>query len=520
MISKEIKTVDVPSPGDGRYWEQIQRNGNPEYVFYTPAHRNPITKEESINYDHFHLEPEEKQNTNYYPMPNAPWPLCGIPQEPSETLWEDIRSFIYDHVDFPDERLYDVKTAWLLCTWIPEAFNTAPYWRYLGTKNSGKTRALEVDQHLTYRGTLSPSVTEAALYRLIEKYKITYLLDETEIYNQEQKQATQHVLNAGYRRGQQVFRCEQAPNGETIVTGYNPFGFKALAGTRVLKDTLESRCIPCVMQKNTRPVNFMLNIPQAKKLRNQLLLWRFRRLAALDEISESSEGNEPSEGYLEPPKSLHLIKNSRIVEIFTPLIIIAEDEEARNNIITYAIDTYKETQEEESSGPEAQVLQAIISCGDRLESGKFATKWVAAAFNQDRPENEQWRTQTIGKIVKTLGFKPKRMTGGASGYVYDFDLISKLSERYEIPPSDSPSLDSLPSPPSLDNTIKKLEPPKPIQNQLKSIIECLTLENVNLNAAEIAEKIGSTYEETNKLLMILDRDGTTFQPRPGFWRLS
>lgn len=516
----EPKTVDVPSPGDGRYWEQIQRNGEPEYVFYTPAYKNLITKQESINYDKFNLVSDEKHNIHYKPMNNPPWPLCGPPTEPSETLWEDIKTFVYNHIDFPDPRLYDVKTAWLLCTWIPEAFNVAPYWRYLGYKNVGKTRGLEVDQHLTYRGTLSPSVTEAALYRLIEKYKITYLLDETEIYNNEQKQATQHVLNAGYRRGQQVFRCEQAPNGEIIVLGYNPFGFKGLAGTRLLKDTLESRCITTIMQKNIRPVNFMLDIQGAKKLRNQLLLWRFRRLAALDEISEGSEGSEPSEGYLEPPKSLHLIKNSRIVEIFAPLITIADNEEARQNIINFAIDTYKETQEEESSGVEAEILQIIIQCRDRLQSGKFATKWVADFFNSDRSDKEEWKTSTIGKAIKTLGFKPKRMTGGASGYVFDAELIQNLSERYDIPPSEYPSLHSLPSLPSLNDGLKVLDPPKPIQEQLKKIVECLTLEEVNLNAAEIAEKIGSTYEETVKLLSITDRDGTTFQPRPGFWRLA
>ena len=54
-MSTEPKTVDVPMPGDGRYWDQIVRNGNPEYVFYTPACRNPLTNEESINYDKFHM---------------------------------------------------------------------------------------------------------------------------------------------------------------------------------------------------------------------------------------------------------------------------------------------------------------------------------------------------------------------------------------------------------------------------------------------------------------------------------
>ena len=270
------KVVNVPSPGDGKYWEQIQRNGDPEYVFYRPP--TEIMKTEALSYDAFHIVTDEKFSTHYHPMKTSFWPLCGEPEDPGLSLWDDVKSYIFSHVDFSDPRLYDVKTAWIMMTWIPESFNVAPYWRYIGTKNTGKTRALEVDQQLSYRGTLSPSVTEAALYRLIEKYHITYLLDETEIYNNEQKQATQHVLNAGYRRGQLVLRCEKAENGEIIVVGYNPFGPKALGGTKILKDTLESRCIPVVMEKNIRKVNFVLNLAEAKKLRSRLLLWRFRRL--------------------------------------------------------------------------------------------------------------------------------------------------------------------------------------------------------------------------------------------------
>jgi hypothetical protein len=459
-----------------------------------------------LNYDHYHTEHTENHTTKYNPMPNPPWPLCGEPEEPKKNLWQDIKNYIHQHIDLPDERLYDVKTAWILCTWIPEAFNTAPYWRYLGTPNNGKTRALEVDQHLTYRGTLSASITEAALYRLIEKYKITYLLDETEIYNNEQKQATQHVLNAGYRRGQQVFRCEQAENGEIIVVGYSPYGFKALAGTRLLKDTLESRCIPTVMQRNTRPVNYMLNIPGARKLRSRLLLWRFRRLADLEEAGEACEGSESGEGIFEPPEIFHQIKNSRLVELFAPLIDVAEDEVARENIIGYAFDMYRETAEEESSGAEAEILGAIIACHARLESGKFATRWVAESFNGDKPEREHWKASSVGRLIKTLGFKPKRMGGGASGYVYDSDLIMRLSERYDTPPLGAPSLPSL----SSQGSLLLEERMNEVRRCIAGGCECVE---------EIVEEVGIASDGVLGILRVLERDGLVFQSKPGIWRL-
>ena len=437
------KVVNVPSPGDGRYWEQIQRNGKPEYVFY----RAPtLGLPEAINYDSFHIVADEKYSTHYHPMKVSFWPLCGELMEPGLSLWDDVKAFVFDHVEFSDPRLYDVKTAWIMMTWITEAFNVAPYWRYIGTKNTGKTRALEVDQQLCYRATLSPSVTEAALYRLIEKYHVTYLLDETEIYNNEQKQATQHVLNAGYRRGQLVLRCEKAENGEIIIVGYDPFGPKALGGTRILKDTLESRCVPVVMERNTRQINFELNMAEAKRLRSRLLMWRFRRLHDLGQvISDVSEVSDPSEVYLEAPQSLHQVKNSRIVELFAPLMRLAVDDEGRKNIVSYAIDTYRDTQEEDSSGYDGQIINSIIKCHSQLESGKFSTRMVTTFFNEDKTEKEEWGVRSVGKTIKTLGFRPKRMTGGAAGYIYDADLVSRLSEVYDLGVSRYTSLGSLTS---------------------------------------------------------------------------
>ncbi|MFC1803671.1 hypothetical protein ACFL0D_06925 [Thermoproteota archaeon] len=441
----ELKIVDEPSPGDGKYWEQIQRNGKHEYVIYTPAHRNIITKTESLNYDSFLMVDEEKYSINYHPMKIVPWALCNEPTEYGPELWDEIYHYVLDHVYLPDIRLYDVVTAWVFYTWIPEAFTVAPYLRLLGKKNVGKTRLLEVLYYLTYRGTLTPSITEAVLFRFLQDYKITYLLDETEIYGSETKQAIQHVLNAGYRRGQFAFRMEKTETGKYIPVGFNVFGPKALAGTRTLKDTLESRCIQIVMEKNPRdrPVNFMVDTLRAKRIRNKLLLYRFRRLADLDQLSEDSELSEISEGYNEAPPELHQINNSRIIELYSPLITLAETE-PRQNIIDYAVDSYKRSQVEETDTYEAQILLAIREI-HHLESGKFSTRQVTDTYNQSRPEIEHIKVRTVGRIIKKLGFEPKRMTGGHSGYIFDLNRVNNLSEEYGIPILDSPSLPSLTS---------------------------------------------------------------------------
>ena len=210
----EPKVVRVPRPGDGQHWEQVMRNGKPAFVFYRPA--SSISSTEGFSYDTFNQVGLGEESVTYVPMIPLPWQACGELAEPGDTLWAEIRQFLYDHVYHADDRLYDVLTAWVFYTYIPEAFHVAPYIKVLGPKNVGKTMLLECLYYLSYRAVLSPSVSEAALFRLLEAYHVTFLLDETEHYKYgaEVKQAIQNVLNSGYRRGQSVFRVEQAANGE------------------------------------------------------------------------------------------------------------------------------------------------------------------------------------------------------------------------------------------------------------------------------------------------------------------
>ena len=67
-----------------------------------------------------------------------------------------------------------------------------------------------------------------------------------------------------------------------------------------------------------------------------------------------------------------------------------------------------------------------------LESGKFSTRLVTTYFNVNKPDKEHWKAPSIGRVVKRLGFKPKRMSGGKAGWVYDAKLVEKLLEQCSV----------------------------------------------------------------------------------------
>ena len=78
---REPKTVDVPMPGDGRYWEQIKINGEYEYVFYQKP--SPIRAAEGLIFNKYHTAEVNDKTINYHPMPNPPWADIGEPIDPA-----------------------------------------------------------------------------------------------------------------------------------------------------------------------------------------------------------------------------------------------------------------------------------------------------------------------------------------------------------------------------------------------------------------------------------------------------
>jgi len=394
--------------------------------------------EESISTEHFMPgESGESVIIHNVPLKRCPWPLSGLPENPGDELMEEVKVFIMRHVDLFDERLYDVVTAWVFVSWLPEAFNAVPYLWIIGPKSSGKTRLLEVLQHLCYRAMLAAHISDAALFRAIEAYHPTLLLDEaSEIYTRDNQSSIQNLLNSGYRRGQYVVRVGGIESGEPKLELFDVYGPKAMAGLGGFKETLESRSILIPMEKNTRSVEFTLDKGEAKRLRSRLLMWRFRRLCDLSEVSEISEGQQGV-----APKGLEFC-DGRFAELYSPLVTVANDGEA--SILTYARDAFEASMDEERTSIEAQILTAILETKPYLETGKFSTTTVTEKFNEGRSEREKWVSRSVGRMLKRLGFKPKRMTGGASGWVWEEDRIKRLVKRYGLPLVET-SLNSLTS---------------------------------------------------------------------------
>lgn len=402
----ESRQAAKPSPGEvlGDYiFEQIGK----KYIVF--------------NKKDLRVEGEKDSFNGYKPLIPCLLTMASScePFERLESLWNEIRRFVYDHVDLREDKDYDILTAWVLATWTPELWSAVPYLFFYGPVASGKTWALEVLKELAFRSFISASASPAVLYYICEDWRPTLFLDETEIYLREHKADVVNLLNSGYRKGQHAVRVGEPDRktGARKILTFKVFGFKALAGTREFVETLKSRCIIINMAKAVRKIVSKINKERAEHLRNQLLMYRFIKLSS-EEVTYSL------------PEDLRL--NGRLRELFEPLIIVAP-EQMRQKMIRIAEKTQEIQEEEEKLSIEATVFHAIIKAYELYgKEGKVSVRAVTDVINAANPDiQSQIESKTVGYVSSRLGFR-KTMYRHQRCVIWDKKLVKRLAQRYPL----------------------------------------------------------------------------------------
>jgi hypothetical protein len=147
-----------------------------------------------------------------------------------------------------------VLALWSLATYMFESFDCFPYLAVTSpTKRCGKTRVAELLEFVCANPLRTVGITPAALFRTIEKKKPTLLIDEAEALRGRDERATalREILNAGYRKGQKVIRCEGGNGNSYKTREFETFCPKVLVLIGDLSETLADRCLPVQMKRRT-----------------------------------------------------------------------------------------------------------------------------------------------------------------------------------------------------------------------------------------------------------------------------
>src|SRR5213594_377611 len=278
-----------------------------------------------------------------------------LPSEPEEygseeALLGEIQAFIHRYVDVSS--LFEkIASYYVLLSWVYDAFSELPYLRLRGDPGSGKTRFLLTAGALCYKPIFaSGASTVSPLFRILDAFRGTLIIDEGDFRLSDERAEIVKILNNGNAKGFPVLRSEvSGKHGEFNPRAYAVFGPKLVATRGAFDDrALESRFLTEEMGHAPLRDDIPISLPAAYKtealaLRNQLLLFRFRRFgdaAAVEDLVDRT---------IEP----------RLNQIFVPLLSLASTPEVRAELRELARRYNRELVVERGMDAEAYILEIL-----------------------------------------------------------------------------------------------------------------------------------------------------------------
>jgi len=165
-----------------------------------------------------------------------PWPDTISPASLLTELSETVRRFIVC-----ESETADAVALWVAMTWFMDVVQVAPLAVITAPeKRCGKSQLLFLLGRLSYRPLTASSISPAAMFRAVDAWKPTLLVDEADAFMRDNGEL-RGIINAGHTRDSAyVVRVV----GEDLrPQRFSVWGAKALAGIGHLADTLMDRAI-------------------------------------------------------------------------------------------------------------------------------------------------------------------------------------------------------------------------------------------------------------------------------------
>ncbi len=368
---------------------------------------------------------------------------CGLPGKPDlesddPNLLGDIAAFIAAHLEFPDDRYCHLLAAWVVCTWIHERMDYAPRLIFYGPTRSGKSRALKVLRLLSYRGLELINPSGAALFRIIEHYRPTVLIDEYHSLVGDRVFEIDLLFKGGYENGSKIPRAKREGRE---VDFFEAFSFLAVATKKLPAEDLQNRAVlVSMLEKSKGEVRRRLDLDTARQLRTRLLALRMRALegridldSAVERARAEAEGEVPYEKGLD-----HL--DDRGMDVASSLLVACSLFNTGNEVLQLIALSQGKARTELLETFEAQVffaLQAVLKSKRKstldgtfdLAALRVSTRDVSDQLNQDYiaqgdadGSSRAIPTRRVTRALQVLGFEMKRGSRNLS-YIKPSDFV-------------------------------------------------------------------------------------------------
>jgi len=350
-------------------------------------------------------------------------PVTATDYGSTQELLKEIRAHIHKWLDI-DEQYEIIASYQILFSWVYQRFNTLNYTRALGDTGTGKSRFLNTLGDLHYKPMMvGGALTPAFIFRIIDKWKGTLIIDEGDQDNSDESNAFIKIMNCGYEKGMSIGRCDQ--KNANILRFYSTFCPKVITTRKRFKDkATESRCMTTIMtQTNRLDIKDTLTesyFVAVRVLRAKLLMYRFKNYDSV----------KPEGGY-----NVDLSEfEPRLRQVNRGyLSLFSDDVDAVSNFLAY-LHKYQESLIEERADSEdgrlVNVLAEMLGMGWKSLGSSDVKRFIETEGIEFK---EPPTVRKISNIFKGLGveIKVKKCDGKAKRtYILERTLLQKLFSRY------------------------------------------------------------------------------------------
>lgn len=346
--------------------------------------------------------------------------------ETENRLISELQAYIYRYVDLSPEFM-EVVCAYVLLTWVYDAFNELCYLRFSGDYGSGKSRALYVIGSVCNKPFFaSAASTISPVFYTLDLFRGTLILDEADFRYSDLQADITKIMNNGSVKGFPVLRQTQTATKEFDPRAFNVYGPKLVAMRKSFDDiALESRFLTEDMNARNLRADIPLNLPdvqavEALELRNKLLMYRFRTLGAssihVDQVDRKRSG--------------------RFNQTVVPLLSVVGSEAMRNSIRTFAEKNDDRNASLRTLSIEAELVETICELMEEdVPSETLSVGVIAAALKQkiagefERPITNRY----VGQLLRgDLGLFTYKKHGVYVMSKSEYPKVKQLAKRYGL----------------------------------------------------------------------------------------
>jgi hypothetical protein len=362
--------------------------------------------------------PKKSFSSNFEDV--APWeqPVDG------EELLDELRQFIQRYV-VCDEHTATAATLWITFTWFIDVVTVAPIANITAPlPNCGKSTLLDLMGLTVKRPLKVDNVSPAAIFRTIDMYEPTLLIDEVDAFLNGNEDA-RGILNSGHKCNGSVIRLV-GNNHEP--QSFSTWGAKALCGIGSIASTLDSRSIRLELRRKL-PGETVENLRHVDREEVDYLVRRLSRFA-LDNHDIVKNAR---------PTPIPLLDN-RSQDNWEPLLAISEAAGGiwPNETRITAVAITGADNDEDMPDANTELLRDIKEVFENARVDRiFTAELILDLCNMEEAPWKVWNrgnpitSRQLSKRLKDFGIRPADMRlGGAVRKGYALIKFSDAFNRY------------------------------------------------------------------------------------------